>query len=415
MNRWNLNNISQIARKVVYSHIFDNIVSILIIINTILIGANILYDLPIINVLMSIVLGLFTIEIVLRFVAAGSIKKFLNNGWDVFAFVLVIIGYLPDFSSLHIMGYTLPISTAMTLRILRILRVFRLYQAKQIVGKKWFETCIGIIIVINAVLIGIETYTNNNILRIIQGIILFIFTIEIVLRFMAANNIKSFFSCGWNIFDLMLVLIGYIPDLNLLAYFNIYLDGSSVMAFRIVRVFRVLRLIRVNEEIKTIIAVLAKSLKTIWYSSMLIVIFVYIFAIIGVELFRLPKVETMTEEQKVLYEEYCAIAPNAPQNSPDPFINVGEAMYTLFREITGDDWTDIRYNQITASKLGLIRVSPVIITIYHLLWFVIAAYVLLNIVVAAIVNNYQVIRENENNEFAKNNQTGIELSPPKKK
>lgn len=408
MNRWNLNNISQIARKVVYSHIFDNIVSILIIINTILIGANILYDLPIINVLMSIVLGLFTIEIVLRFVAAGSIKKFLNNGWDVFAFVLVIIGYLPDFSSLHIMGYTLPISTAMTLRILRILRVFRLYQAKQIVGKKWFETCIGIIIVINAVLIGIETYTNNNILRIIQGIILFIFTIEIVLRFMAANNIKSFFSCGWNIFDLMLVLIGYIPDLNLLAYFNIYLDGSSVMAFRIVRVFRVLRLIRVNEEIKTIIAVLAKSLKTIWYSSMLIVIFVYIFAIIGVELFRLPKVETMTEEQKVLYEEYCAIAPNAPQNSPDPFINVGEAMYTLFREITGDDWTDIRYNQITASKLGLIRVSPVIITIYHLLWFVIAAYVLLNIVVAAIVNNYQVIREKENNEFAKNNQTGIE-------
>lgn len=400
MNRWNWNNIQQIAEKVVHSPIFDNIVSILIVINTLLIGANIFYNLPVISVLMSIVLALFTIEIVLRFVAAGSIKKFFHNGWDVFALILVIIGYLPDISSLHIMGYTLPTSTAMILRILRIFRVFRLYQAKQIVGKKWFETTIGIIIVINAVLIGVETYTSNNIVRIIQGIILFVFTIEIVLRFMAADNIKSFFSNGWNVFDLLLVLVGYIPDLNFLAYFNIHLNGTSVMVFRIVRVFRVLRLIKINEEIKTIIAVLAKSLQTIWYSSLLIAIFVYIFAIVGVELFRMPNVETMTEEQKVLYEEYCAIAPNAPENSPDPFINVGEAMYTLFREITGDDWTDIRYNQITASKLGLINVSPAIITIYHILWFVIAAYVLLNIVVAAIVNNYQVIREKEKKEMA---------------
>ena len=97
------------------------------------------------------------------------------------------------------------------------------------------------------------------------------------------------------------------------------------------------------------------------------------------------------------------VAPNAPANSPDPFGSLGEAMFTLFRELTGEDWTDLRYNHITASEYGVLRVTPTVINIYHISWFVLAAFLLLNLVTGAIINNYQtVIEENKERTPKKN-------------
>ena len=70
-------------------------------------------------------------------------------------------------------------------------------------------------------------------------------------------------------------------------------------------------------------------------------------------------------------------------------------MFTLFRVLTGEDWTDIRYNLTKASEKGLIHSPSWLITCYHVLWYVISAFLLLNLLVGAILNNYQVIM----NEF----------------
>ena len=246
-----------------------------------------------------------------------------------------------------------------------------------------FELAITLIIIINSVLIGVETYTTNSTITLIQSIILFIFTIEIAIRFIAADSIKSFFKDGWNIFDLALVIIGYIPD-------DISSDASAMMALRVLRVFRVLRLLRSAKEIKLIVNVLLASTKSMFYNLILFLIFIYLYAIAGVAMFRLPAVETMTAEEKVKYEELMQIAPNAPSNSKDPFGSLDEAAYTLFRELTGDDWTDIRYNHITAHEYGLIKTSPTIINIYHISWFCLSVFLLMNLVTGAIINNYQM-------------------------
>lgn len=246
-----------------------------------------------------------------------------------------------------------------------------------------FELAITLIIIINSVLIGVETYTTNSTITLIQSIILFIFTIEIAIRFIAADSIKSFFKDGWNIFDLALVIIGYIPD-------DISSDASAMMALRVLRVFRVLRLLRSAKEIKLIVNVLLASTKSMFYNLILFLIFIYLYAIAGVAMFRIPPVETMTAEEKVKYEELMQIAPNAPSNSKDPFGSLDEAAYTLFRELTGDDWTDIRYNHITAHEYGLIKTSPTIINIYHISWFCLSVFLLMNLVTGAIINNYQM-------------------------
>ena len=260
-----------------------------------------------------------------------------------------------------------------------------------------FEISIAIIIIVNSILIGIETAVENEVIDLVQKIILGIFTFEIIIRFIAADNLKKFFSSGWNWFDLILVVIGHIPP-------TIISNASAMMALRVIRVFRVLRLLRVSKEIKLIISVLLRSLVSMFYNIILFVIFIYLFAIIGVGLFRLPALEGASEEVKAKIETYCETASNVPQCAPDPFANVGEAMFTLFRELTGDAWADVRYNSTLAYNLGLIKVSPFVINIFHIVWIVLSAFLLLNIVTGAIINNYQeVLDESHKNKKANKN------------
>ena len=260
--------------------------------------------------------------------------------------------------------------------------------ASLIAYNKGFELFITGIIILNSVLIGVETYTDNLTVKMIQQGILYIFTFEILMRFIAAKSIKEFFCDGWNVFDLTLVLIGYIPE-------TLFASASMMTALRVLRVFRILRLLRASKEIKLIVTVLVKSMTSMFYNLILFLIFVYLYAIAGVSMFRLPDPSTLEGEQLANYEKLMEVAPNAPSNSPDPFGDLGEAIFTLFRELTGEDWTDLRYNHITASEYGLIHVNSAVITTYHVSWFCLAAFLLLNLVTGAVINNYQIAIDEE--------------------
>ena len=260
--------------------------------------------------------------------------------------------------------------------------------ASCIAYNKGFALFITGIIILNSVLIGVETYTDNLTVKMIQQGILYIFTFEILMRFIAAKSIKEFFCDGWNVFDLTLVLIGYIPE-------TLFASASMMTALRVLRVFRILRLLRASKEIKLIVTVLVKSMTSMFYNLILFLIFVYLYAIAGVSMFRLPDPTTLEGEQLANYEKLMEVAPNAPSNSPDPFGDLGEAIFTLFRELTGEDWTDLRYNHITASEYGLIHVNSTVITTYHVSWFCLAAFLLLNLVTGAVINNYQIAIDEE--------------------
>lgn len=255
---------------------------------------------------------------------------------------------------------------------------------RDIIANRWFELAITVVIVVNSILIGVETYYSNTVISKIQSFILFVFTIEIVMRFFAAESVKAFFKDGWNIFDLLLVVVGYVPE-------TIFEGGASLMAIRVLRILRVLRLLRASAEIKVIITVLLKSTSAMLYNVMLFGIFIYLFAILGVGMFKLPDPQSLEGEKLRNYEKLMEIAPHSPSNSPDPFGTLGESMFTLFREVTGEDWTDLRYNHITAYELGVIKTPPAVINIFHISWFVISVFLLLNLITGAVINNYQLV------------------------
>lgn len=254
---------------------------------------------------------------------------------------------------------------------------------RSLLNRNEFEWFITGTILINCAFIGVETYFTNPSIRLIQLVALGIFTVEILLRWMARDDARSFFADGWNVFDLSIVLVSLIPE-------SLFGSASVVTTLRVLRVFRIFRLLRAFPELKLMTSVLIRSMSALFYNGIFFFVFMYLFAVIGITLFRLPAGTTDPQSQQAL-AAYLAQAPNAPGIAPDPYGTLGETMFTLFRILTGEDWTDLRYNLVLASQMGVIDVPTTMITAFHVAWFVVATFLLLNLLVGAILNNYQVV------------------------
>ena len=93
---------------------------------------------------------------------------------------------------------------------------------------------ITILILINAVTLGLETDEEilssfGDTLHWIDRVILVIFSVELALKFYACR--LNFFRSGWNIFDLLIVGIAWLPT------------SGALTVLRTLRIMRVLRLI----------------------------------------------------------------------------------------------------------------------------------------------------------------------------
>lgn len=217
-----------------------------------------------------------------------------------------------------------------------------------------FESFIITVIILNALIIGVETYVQSPMLKIADKVCVGIFLLEIALKFIGRRSSKEYFTDGWNWFDIIVVAGVFIPATN----------GVST-ALRILRVFRVLRLIHFVSELRLITGVLLKSLRSMAFIGVLLVIVAYIYAVIGVELFG-----------KYMPE----------------YATLHESFFSLFRSLTAEDWTDLRYE-------GLEHGNYWVVTIYHVSWIIVGTFVMINLVVGAILNNYNEVQEAERKRY----------------
>lgn len=258
--------------------------------------------------------------------------------------------------------------------------------ARRVVDSKWFTLIIMFLIILNGLLIGVQTYDNApDSIRVIQLSILFIFFLEIIIRWTGRRTTEEYVGDWWNWFDIFILMLGVIPEVA-----DILLDNSSqeqqniMSTLRILRVVQLTRSIRAIGELQLLIGVLIKSIRSLSYIAVLFLLIMYIYAIIGVTLFRNPEYDT-SEHLKIT------------ASNPDPYGDLGEAFFTLFRILTGEDWTDLRYNLLSNKEVnGTVPVaSNTVITFYHVSWMIIAAYLLINLVIGAIVNNFQIVLESQ--------------------
>ena len=217
-------------------------------------------------------------------------------------------------------------------------------------------------ILLNSVLIGWDTYEKTAYSTTLQHALLIVFTVELVIRFLGRKSLRSYLTDPWNLFDILIVGSGYFPN-----------GPDYLPALRVLRVLRVLRLVRSLPQLRVIVEVLVRSARSMVYICLLMAIAFYVYALIGVELFS----------DNGQWEEFAAGSEWANYN------NLQEACFSLFRSMTCEDWTDLRYRGIQAGG------NWWTVTVYHVSWIIISTFLMINLVVGAILSNYQAVIDDE--------------------
>ncbi|KAM3963342.1 LOW QUALITY PROTEIN: voltage-dependent cation channel SC1 [Aphomia sociella] len=148
-----------------------------------------------------------------------------------------------------------------------------------IVKDPLFELFITTCIVLNTLFLALEHHGMSENVRqaldIGNKVFTSIFTLECMMKVMAMS--KDFFACGWNIFDLIIV------SASLLDLIFELVDGLSVL--RGLRLLRVLKLAQSWTTMKVLLSIIISTIGALGNLTFVLVIVIYIFAVIGMQLF----------------------------------------------------------------------------------------------------------------------------------
>ena len=152
--------------------------------------------------------------------------------------------------------------------------------ARRITEATAFEAAIIAIIIINAILLGLDTSPTvdrdyGDWIRIAYLFALAIFIVEALLKMTASSpRAVGYFRDGWNVFDFLVIVFALIPA-----------TGELAIVVRLARLLRVLRLVSTIKDLRLIVTALIRSIPSVGHVMMLMSIIVYIYAIIGFHLF----------------------------------------------------------------------------------------------------------------------------------
>ncbi len=235
---------------------------------------------------------------------------------------------------------------------------------KKIVDGKVFQGIILFVILFNCVLMGIETIKGLSegtmgILATINNICLWIFVAEIVIKLLAYG--LDYFKDPWNWFDMVIVGISMASGLPFMAAFR---------AMRVLRVLKSLKALRGTKligsvkHLQVIIGAIVKSVPSILWTGILLILIYYVFSLIGVNLFG--------------------------DAFPDWFGTIGKAMYTLFQVMTLESWS--------------MGISRPVMEVYSFAWayfvpfVLLSSFVVMNVVVGIVVNAISEVTAENNVE-----------------
>ena len=229
------------------------------------------------------------------------------------------------------------------------------YKINQLVDHSFFKKFIMGLIIVNAVILGLETSPKvmelvGRELQLFDQVVIVIFCIELGLRVYAKG--LQFFRDPWGIFDLMVVAITLVPS------------NEALTVLRALRVVRVFRLVSTIPRLRRIVAALLHAVPGVGAIIVLLLIVFYVFSVITTKIFG--------------------------QNFPDWFGSLGDSMFTLFQIMTLESWS-----------MGIVR--PVM-EIYPWAWvlfvafIVLSSFTVLNLFIAIIIDSMQTLNERKQND-----------------
>ncbi|KAL2101390.1 hypothetical protein ACEWY4_003151 [Coilia grayii] len=231
-----------------------------------------------------------------------------------------------------------------------------------IVESKYFNRGIMIAILINTISMGIEHHNQpdelTNVLEICNIVFTSMFTLEMILK-LTAFGFFQYLRNPYNIFDGIIVIISVCEIIG-------QADGG-LSVLRTFRLLRVIKLVRFMPALRRQLVVLMKTMDNVATFCMLLMLFIFIFSILGMHIFGC-KFSLKTE---------------AGDTVPDRknFDSLLWAIVTVFQILTQEDWNMVLYN-------GMASTSP-LAALYFVALMTFGNYVLFNLLVAILVEGFQ--------------------------
>lgn len=230
----------------------------------------------------------------------------------------------------------------------------------RLVHSKWFEGFIFTVIILNAIVLGLETYPDiqdryGDTLYLLNEIFLGIFIVEILLRISAYGSRPwNYFRSGWNVFDFVVVFAVFIPGVR-----------ENATLLRLVRLLRVVRVVSVLPDLRVLLSGMARAIPPIASMAALAVLLIFIYGMIGWKIFG--------------------------EAIPERWGDIGEAMLTLFTVLTLEGWNEILFAGQEVTQFSWV---------FFVSFVLIASFLLINILIAIIINAVEEAREAERTQEA---------------
>ena len=197
---------------------------------------------------------------------------------------------------------------------------------------KYFNLLITGAIIANTVCLGLDGYPTNlelqNILDIVNVVFTSLFFFELVVKLVGLGP-NSYIRDSYNIFDTIIVTLS-IVDVSF--SFAVNNDDSSsgagaISAFRAFRLIRVFKLAKSWTKLQRLIQMISKSLVDISSFSVLLFLLMFIYILLGMELFSI----------KMDDENSPTSTAKIPRNNFNTFFSSFIVVFTI---LTGENWDE---------------------------------------------------------------------------
>ena len=200
------------------------------------------------------------------------------------------------------------------------------------------------------------------------------FLMELTIKVLGLG-VRGYFSDSYNVFD-SIVVSASITDLivqNVSKHENL----TVITTFRAFRLLRLFKLAKNWRRLNYLLISMKKTLQDVSMFSILLFIFMFVFALLGMELFANTVKITLDDRIDLLASDA-----NPPGNNFDTLLN---AFTTVFVVMTADGWSGIYFSHYRGNP-------DVFTTIYFVLLIIVGQRILLNLFLAILLQNFD---ENE--------------------
>lgn len=202
----------------------------------------------------------------------------------------------------------------------------------------------------NFIVLALESYPSDpgsaNWKESANIVFYFIFLLEMIIK-MVGNGVKIYFWSGFNIFDFVVVTISTVEII--VDFFNLGVDNSNLTAIRALRVFRLLRMFKLAKFWKSfgeLLNLLFLTLNRIGYLTIIMVLFLCTYAILGKELFAYKL--SFVDSDYPIQDDFDFSHARWREGAPPPFNfdSFGQSFNSVFLFFAVDGWSGVLHNAL---------------------------------------------------------------------